>query len=325
MRNKQSDSLSRESGSSGGHAPVERPAERAALTDLLERARFEVLPTPSIEELVRTHLPVERMLTVTASTARGLEATLGTAESLAARGHPVVPHIAARMVVDRAHLAEIVDRLRGAGIDRVFVPGGDGEPVGAYPDAPSLLADLAALGAGAGLGATGSPFAHVGITAYPESHPSISDDQMIQAMWDKRHHATEMVSNITFDPDTLATWLTRVRGRGVTLPLWVGVPGPADPTKLLTVATRIGVGESTRYLLKNRRTVARLMRPGGSRSDDFLRRLEPVLARPESRVAGLHVFTFNQVAESEAWRARLLADLHKRSRNPVHRTVARIR
>ncbi len=317
--NKQADSMSREHGSSGGHAPVQVRRSAGPLADLLEHPRFEVLPTPSLEDQVLAHLPVERALTVTASSTRGLDVTVSTALALARHGYPVVPHVAARMVVDRSHLAEIVARLREGGIDRIFVPGGDADPVGEYADATSLLADLA------GLSASGWPFASVGITAYPEPHPSIPDDLIIQAMWDKRHHATEMVSNITFDPDVLSTWLARVRRRGVALPLWLGVPGPADPAKLLTVATRIGVGESARFLLKNRRTMLRLLRPGSFRSEDFLRRLEPVVARPESRVVGLHVFTFNQVAETEAWRARVLEDLQGRGRRPGSRVGARSR
>lgn len=316
MRNKQGDVQSREPVSSGGHrAPGHKP-DRPTLADLVGRARFEVLPTSGVVEQVLAHLPVERVLTVTASPGRGLEATLEVAEALAGHGYRVVPHLAARMVVDRAHLQEIVDRLREAGIDDLFVPGGDADVIGDYADATSLLRDLAALD---------RPFGSIGITAYPESHPSIPDDRTIQAMWDKRDLATELVSNITFDPEVVGSWLARVRGRGVGLPLWLGVPGPSDPAKLLAVATRIGVGESTRFLVKNRRTVARLLRPGGFSSQDFLRRLEPVLIRPESRVTGLHVFTFNQLAATEAWRADLLGDLRRRGRRPGLRIGARAR
>jgi methylenetetrahydrofolate reductase (NADPH) len=32
-------------------------------------------------------------------------------------------------------------------------------------------------------------------------------------------------------------------------------------------------------------------------------------AKPENLVEGLHIFTFNQVAETEAWRQELLARL----------------
>lgn len=273
-----------------------------ALAGLLEQPRFEVLPTAGTADRVGAHLPPGRMVTVTASPSRGLDPTIDLSVELAGLGYDAVPHLAARMVTDAAHLAEIVGRLREAGISRVFVPSGDAEQAGEYADAVALLHALAELG---------SPFPHVGITGYPESHPVIPDDLTVQAMWDKRRHATELVSNLTFDPRVVEQWLPRVRGRGITLPLWLGVPGPMETTRLLGVAARIGVGESTRYLLKHRRTMTRLLRPGGFTTDDFLRRLAPTLARPDSVVAGLHVFTFNQIAEAEAWRERLLRQLRE--------------
>ena len=208
-----------------------------------------------------------------------------------------MPHLAARMVSGRAELAEICDRLREAGVSTVFVPGGDADPpAGDYTSALDLLEDLTALG---------SPFAEVGITGYPESHPTISDDLTVQAMWDKRRHATHVVSNLSFDPETIRVWLDRVRGRGVTMPMLLGIPGPIDRAKLLSMATRIGVGDSTRFLAKHKGTFARLAAPGGFTGERFLEQCAPVLARPEALVTGLHVYTFNQVAETEAWR-RLL-------------------
>ncbi len=285
-------------GGPGGGPAVGSPTAAARLVDLLEQARFEVLPSPGTAERVVEHLPRGRVLTVTASPTRGLEPTLALSEELAGLGYEVVPHLAARMVADREHLADVVARLRQAGVSRVFVPSGDAAPVGTYLDAVALLEDLTRLG---------SPFQHVGITAYPESHVSIPDDLTVQAMWDKRRHATELVSNLTFDPQVVETWLVRTRARGITLPLWLGVPGPVDTAKLLTIATRIGVGDSTRFLLKHRRTALRLAAPGGFSPERFLRRLAPTLARDASGVAGLHVFTFNQVAETEAWRADLVA------------------
>jgi len=285
------------------------PARHASgvLADLLEQPRFEVLPTPGSTDAVAAHVPHGRLLTVTASPGRGLEATLDVAVRLAGLGYPVVPHLAARMVRDHAHLAEIVARLQEAGIWRVFVPSGDATEPGAYADAIALLEALDAMG---------RPFASVGITAYPESHPTISDDLTVQAMWEKRRYATEMVSNLTFDPQVVETWLTRVRTRGVTLPLWLGVPGQVDTARLLAVASRIGVGDSTRFLLKQPRTVARLVSPRGFDAERFLRRLAPTLAREESVVAGLHVFTFNQFAATEAWRVRLLAQLREGGADP---------
>lgn len=282
--------------------PVPRRDAASTLAYLLERPRFEVLPTPDVIDRVGEHLPPGRTVTVTASQARGLDATVHVTEELAAAGYHAVPHLAARMITDTSELSETVTRLQAAGVTQIFIPSGDATEPGSFPDAMSLLRALDDLG---------RPFGSVGVTAYPESHPTISDDQIVQAMWDKRHHATELVSNLAFDAHVVEGWLARVRARGITLPLWLGVPGAVSSTRLLRLATNIGVGDSARYVMKHPGAVARLLRPGESAVDTFLRRLAPALARPESGIAGLHVFTFNQVAETEEWRAAFVARLQE--------------
>jgi methylenetetrahydrofolate reductase (NADPH) len=273
-------------------------AHGAFLAEMLSSARFEVLPTASVEDKILEHLPAGRTVTVTASPAKGLEPTLALTERLARQGYVAVPHLAARMVSGREELADICDRMREAGVHTVFVPGGDQDPpAGSYSAALDLLEDLTELG---------SPFPEVGITGYPESHPTINDDLVVQAMWDKRRHATHVVSNLSFDPVTIQKWLDRVRARGVTMPMLLGIPGPIDRTKLLAMATKIGVGDSTRFLNKHKGTFARLAAPGGFTGERFLERCAPVLSRPQARVTGLHVYTFNQVAETEAWRRSYL-------------------
>ena len=271
------------------------------VADMLTAARYEVLPTPSIEDKILEHVPRDRTLTVTASPAKGIEDTVVLAERLTKHGYRAVPHLAARMVSGRTELSEIASRLTAAGVDTVFVPGGDQDPpAGDYTSALELLEDLTAIG---------RPFSEVGITGYPESHPTISDDLTVQSMWDKRQHASHVVSNLSFDPATIELWVRRMRQRGITLPILLGIPGPVERTKLLAMATRIGVGDSTRFLAKHKGTFARLAAPGGFTGERFLERCASSLSQPEARVAGLHVYTFNQVAETESWRREYLERL----------------
>lgn len=264
------------------------------LRRLLESPRFEILPTASVLNDVTEHLPPGRTLTVTASTSLGLDRTLSVAEELQRRGYRAVPHLAARMISGRTELEDITARLREAGVDSVFVPGGDATPPGgAYPAALDLLRDLQLLG---------SPFAQVGVAGYPESHPAIPDEVLIAAMADKRDSSTHIVSNLCFDPDRLVTWVRALRDRGETHPVLIGVAGKVERAKLLRVATAIGVGESTKFLSKNKMLFARMFTPGGYNPGDFLQRALPGLADEAAGVAGLHVYTFNQIGVTEKWR-----------------------
>jgi methylenetetrahydrofolate reductase (NADPH) len=270
----------------------------AKVAPLLEHPRYEVFPARAVEETVAEWVPAGMTVTVTASPAKGLDATLDLAERLAARSYTVVPHLSARLVIDDSHLAEIVARLVACGVDDVFVPAGDADPpAGRFDSALSLIERLTEMG---------RPFARVGITGYPESHPRIDDDITIQAMWDKRHHAAYIVSNLCFDPAVLRRWISRVRARGVTLPLFVGLAGPVDRARLLRMATRAGVADSARFLAGHTEWFLRLATPGGYSPDRLLDRAGATLASPASAVAGLHLFTFNQIQQTEEWRRSLL-------------------
>jgi len=271
------------------------------LRALLDSVRYEVLPAKATEDKVLAHVPRDVVVTVTASPVKGLEPTLELTGRLAAHGYRVVPHVPARLLRDEVHLKEVVERLREAGVDDVFVPAGDADPpAGAYDGALPVLRRLTELG---------DPFARVGITGYPESHPLIHDDITIQAMWDKRAHATYIVSNLCFDPRVLGEWIARIRRRDVDLPVYVGVAGPVQRTKLLAMATKIGVGESTRFLTKHASWFLRFAAPGGYSPQRLLERSEGALTAPSAGVAGLHLFTFNQIAETEAWRCAVLERL----------------
>jgi methylenetetrahydrofolate reductase (NADH) len=266
---------------------------------LLEHPRYEVFPAGNIEEAVAEWVPAGETVTVTASPTKGLDATLGLTERLAARGYRVVPHLSARLVRDEAHLAGIVARLKACGVDDVFVPAGDADPPhGRFDSALSLLEQLAAMG---------SPFARTGITGYPETHPRIHDDITIQAMWDKRKLASYIVSNLCFDPVTVRRWIRRVRARGVTLPLYVGLAGPVERARLLRMAAKAGASESARFLAGHTQWFLRFGTPGGYSPERLLGRLGPTLAAPAAEVAGLHLFTFNQVQQTEQWRRAVLA------------------
>jgi methylenetetrahydrofolate reductase (NADPH) len=268
------------------------------VTELLRAPRFEVIPARGIEAAVAEWVPAGMTVTVTASPVKGLEPTIELAERLAARGYRVVPHLAARSVASEAHLAEIVSRLRAVGVDDVFVPGGDAShPAGPFEGALPLLERLAAMG---------NPFARTGITGYPESHPKIHDDVTIQAMWDKRRYATYIVSNVCFDAAQLGRWIQRIRARGVTLPLYAGLAGPAERTRLLRMAAVAGASESARFITRHPGWILRFWVPGGYRPDRLLDRAAPVITAPDAGVAGLHLFTFNQLQQAERWRRAAL-------------------
>src|SRR5215212_1962163 len=274
----------------------------AALAGLLRRPRFEVLPLDGIEEEVLAHLSTDTRVTVTASPRKGLEATLDLSERLARAGYPVVPHLSARLVRDRAHLEESVARLTAAGVREIFVPAGDAAEPGAFHGAVDLLTAMGPLR---------ERFDGIGITGYPESHHLISDEETIQAMFAKAPMATCIISQICFDADVIAGWIAEVRRRGTFLPIWIGLPGSVEYSKLLRISMKIGLGESARFLRLHGSWISRLI-TRQFKPDPLIRALAPTLADPAANVAGFHMFTFNEVARTERWRRQALERLETR-------------
>ncbi len=52
-----------------------------------------------------------------------------------------------------------------------------------------------------------------------------------------------------------------------------------------------------------------MFRPGGYEPGRFVSALMPEIVLPERRVAGLHVFTFNEIEATERWRRETLLRL----------------
>jgi len=274
-------------------------AQRQALVHALGRPKLEVLPLGGMDQELAALAP-GATLAVTASPAKGLETSVAVGERLQLAGFAVVVHLAARMVRDRGHLHQLLDRLRDGGIERAFVIGGDAREPGAYPDALSLLRDMADAG---------HHLREIGIGAYPQGHPVIPDAVLQAALAAKVPYADYMTTQLCFDADALAGWVAAQRRAGNVLPVDIGIPGAVEATRLLRISARIGVADAARFVSKQGSLVARLLRPGGYRPEGLLRDLAPTLADPGAAVRGLHVFTFNQVRATDAWRRRFLASL----------------
>ncbi|MEQ3549581.1 methylenetetrahydrofolate reductase [Pseudonocardia nematodicida] len=287
----------------GEHVPAAVPGgahealrARGAVARALRDATYEILPFRGTEDSVCEHVSPATGLTVTTTEAKGLDPTLDLAVRLTGHGYRVAPHLAARLVRDRAHLADIVARLRDGGVERIFVIAGDApEPAGSYTDALGLLRDLDELG---------RLFTEVGIGGYPEGHGRIDDVRLDAALRDKAPHATQVITQLCFDAGVTTRWAAGLPARGVTLPVRVGIPGAVSRQKLVRVSAGLGLGQSARFLAKQTGLLWRFLLPGGYNPDRLLRGLAPALARPDSGLGGVHVFTFNDLASTEAWRRR---------------------
>ncbi len=276
------------------------------LSGMLEAAFVEVMPIRDVENQLDV-LPADAGVTVTCSPSKGIEATLSLVEHLSQQNFRLIPHVAARQVVDTAHLREILSRLTECGVNMIFVPGGDIEtPVGKFDSALQLLQSMADIEHG---------IDEIGIAAYPDGHPVLDDQTLMTALRAKQEFATYFVTQMCFSAETLASWLARIREQNVRLPAWIGLPGAVERKKLFADSLRIGVGESARFAKQQPKLVKKLLRANAYQPDDLVLELAPYMDDARYNIAGLHLFSFNQVEATQSWRTGFLDELgQQRSR-----------
>ncbi len=170
-------------------------------------------------------------------------ARVAAARAIKEAGFVPVPVIAARRLRSEAMLREYLDALQVAGASSsvLIVAGDPAQPRGPYPDTASVI-DSGIL--------EQYEVRQVSVAGHPGGHPAVGDGVLWQAMAGKgaaleqRGLAGSVVTQFGFDPGLILAWLTGMRARGISLPVWVGVPGPASVRQLLWYASRCDVAVS---------------------------------------------------------------------------------
>lgn len=254
-------------------------AARPRAGRLVDDIGYEILPLEGVEAAVLASVPRGTRITITASPTRRLPAVLDLAERLSHHGYRVAPHLPARLIHDQAEVREIVGRLADAHITDAF----------------GLLRAMTAAG---------HELTDVGIGGYPEGRAVIDDAHLWQALVEKAPLATRIVTQVCFDADAILRWAEEVRRRGIELPIYVGVPGAVSRRKLVRISATIGLGASARFLRKRQGMFWRFFLPRGYSPSRLIDRLDSRLDSSPASLAGLHMFTFNEVASTERWRTR---------------------
>nr|WP_313225749.1 methylenetetrahydrofolate reductase [Stenotrophomonas pavanii] len=228
------------------------------------------------------------------------DARLAAARTVRALGFEPMPHLSARRIGSAAALARFLERAVGeAGVARCLLIAGDlATPAGPFADSASIIQTGLLEHSGIKV---------VGIGGHPEGHPVMSSDERWQALERKfqdieaRGMAPLVVTQFAFDADTVLAWLDGLRARGISVPVLVGVPGPASITRLLRYAAMCGVGASASMLARYGISIGRLIGTAGP--EVFVDRLVRGLTSAHGQVSP-HFFPFGGIAPSLEWMAQ---------------------
>lgn len=274
------------------------PSGSSVLTGFVRNIGYEVMPFKGTAEKVLADVPTSVPLTVTATGGKGIDVTLDLVKRLAREGYSVAPHVPARLIRDDAEVTDLLGQLKDEDIRRIFVVGGDaGTPAGKFPDAYSLLKSMDEIG---------HHFEEIGIGGYPEGHAAISDAALDTAMRLKAPYATRILTQICFNAETTTTWAAGLKRQGIDLPIFAGMPGPVSRQKLMRISAGLGLGQSASFLKKQQNMFWRFFMPGGYRPDRLIKGLTVSAPKANTNIQGFHIFTFNDLAETEIWRRQLV-------------------
>ena len=198
-------------------------------------------------EAVAAVVPKGTELYITAVPTQTEDELVAAAANARRAGLEPVVHIAARRLPSLAMLQTRIARLRDeADVRRLLVIGGDIEPIGPFADALAVIQKGRLREAG---------IDHIGIGAYSEGHPTIPADRLSASLDEKIAAAiaqgleVRLVSQFSFSPDDIVSWIKKLRAKGITQQISVGMVGPTSVPALIRFAKRCGVGVSLKGLM----------------------------------------------------------------------------
>ena len=268
----------------------------------LDGYSIEVMPrTAEKVEDFRDLLPRGTRVYIAHIDGTPIEDMVATAARLAREGYPVMPHFPARIIRDRATLADWIARYRGeAGVDQaLLLAGGVAAPVGDFHCSMQLMES----------GLFGD-FRRLHVAGHPEGNrdidPDGSDRVVMEALrWKQRFSETTdaqmaLATQFCFEAAPVIAWADRLAAEGIRLPIHIGIAGPAKLQTLLKFAIACGVGPSLRVLQKRAKDVTRLVLPFEPTEivADLARHKA---AHPDFLVERVHVFPLGGIRTSADW------------------------
>lgn len=286
---------------------IRRKSSTENLAGLLEGFSIEVMPRTAANIAdFRELLPAKTRVYIANIQGTPIDDMIATARRLSADGMAVMPHIPARLIKDKAALDDLIQRYRyEADVKQALLLGGD---VAASQDGFDNSMELMETGLFDKHG-----FKNLHVAGHPEGNRQIDTDGSTRLvdealMWKQDFSSRTdaklaIVTQFAFDANVVVDWTERLRMMGVTMPVHVGVAGPARLSTLIKFAMTCGVGPSLSVLKKRGRDLANLALP--YEPTDVLSGIAAHLAQnPDSLIKQIHMFPLGGVQRSAEWVAK---------------------
>lgn len=271
------------------------------LEAFLQGYSIEVMPrTAEKIEDFRLLLPSGTRVYVAHIEGTPIEEMVTTAARLVDEGFTPMPHFPARIIKDRATLTDWVGRYRDVGVRQgLLLAGGVAQPVGDFHTSMQLLESGAFAG-----------FDRLHVAGHPEGNRDIDpdgSDRMVMeaARWksafaERTDARMAMATQFCFDAAPVIDWVTRLQAEGVSLPVHIGVAGPAKLQTLIKFAIACGVGPSLKVLQKRAMDVTKLLLPYEP-TDVLMALAAHKAANPGFGIEQVHFFPLGGIKTNAQW------------------------
>ncbi len=237
-------------------APVER---------FLAGASIEVMPrTAEKIDSFAALLPAGTRVYIAHIDGTPIDDMVATAARIASEGFQVMPHFPARIIADRATLADWIARYQGeAGVTQgLILAGGVAQPQGEFDSSMQLLETGLFDKAG---------FTRLHVAGHPEGNRDIDPDggdaavsealRWKQAFSERTDARMAIATQFCFEAAPVIDWARALKTNGIDLPVHIGLAGPAKLQTLIKFALACGVGPSLKVLQKRAMDVTKLLLP----------------------------------------------------------------
>lgn len=274
------------------------------LESLLRGYSIEVMPRTA-EKIgdFRNLLPEGTRVYIAHIEGTPIEDMVRTARRLAESGYPVMPHFPARIIRDRATLADWIARYQGeAGVEQaLLLAGGVAKPLGEFHSSMQMMETGEFDKAG---------FKRLHVAGHPEGNRDIDPDggtrnveealQWKQKFSERTDAEMAIATQFAFEAGPMIEWAGALRAAGIALPIHIGIAGPAKLQTLIRFAIACGVGPSLKVLQKRAMDVSKLLLP--YEPTEVLTALAThKTANPDSNIAGVHFFPLGGIKANAEW------------------------
>ena len=283
----------------------EQPADKVnpQVESFLQDFSIEVMPrTAEKVEDFRALLPEGTRVYIAHIEGTPIEDMVATAVRLNKDGYKVMPHFPARIIKDRATLADWIARYQGeADVDQaLLLAGGVEKPHGDFSDSMQLMETGLFDAAG---------FKRLHVAGHPEGNRDIDAKgtaNVDAALRWKNDFQTRtdakmaIATQFAFEAKPIIAWADSLAQAGITLPVHIGIAGPAKLQTLIKFAIACGVGPSLKVLQKRAMDVTKLLLP--YEPTDVLSELAAHKAsNPDFNISHVHFFPLGGIKTNATW------------------------